>query len=399
VVERRSEVERHLEDMRQWYRRKLRELAIGKEDSAPITPASGVASAPQASTPLANDETEEVNRPRTILALTGDLEPGDRQLGELLRSLELVDADTLTALFVEARRQRRSLRQVLLAGNYLTLYQLALIEAGNLDGLVLGPTRVIDRVRATPREAVYRVFDPRHGQELLLRHLGEAEMADTVRPDEFRQRFGAAAAVAHPHIAATLEVLEIAGRPAVLQELIGGLRSNDWPALAAAPGVWYRLLAQAALGLHTAHQAGLVHGHLRPESVLLTGEGVVKLCGFGEPVWLWDPVAAEGDGSMPPVLGDDPAADLAALGAASLGWAAAVRRKGTKFKTLPEVLQTILHRLSPEAGEQRLMTAAALLETLDQAGSEVSPNAEAWDRLLHHVREHVPPETPLRKSA
>ena len=106
-----------------------------------------------------------------------------------------MDADALTALLTEARRQRRSLRQLLLAGNYLTLYQMALIEAGNLDGLVIGPVRVIDRLQAGPREAVYRVFDPRRNGDALLRWLAEAEMHDAVHPDEFRQRFGALAAL------------------------------------------------------------------------------------------------------------------------------------------------------------------------------------------------------------
>ena len=39
----------------------------------------------------------------------------------------------------------------LLSGGYLTLYQMALIEAGNLDGLALGPLRVIDRVLSERR--------------------------------------------------------------------------------------------------------------------------------------------------------------------------------------------------------------------------------------------------------
>ena len=73
----------------------------------------------------------------------------------------------------------------------------------------------------------------------LLRHLAESEMHDAVRPDEFRQRFAAAVAVKHEHVAATYEVLEVAGRPAVLQEWLAGVPSGDWPALAAAPGVWF----------------------------------------------------------------------------------------------------------------------------------------------------------------
>src|SRR5262249_17789984 len=144
----------------------------------------------------------------------------------------------------------------------------------------------IDRLRATPREAVYRVFDPRGNREALLRHLAEAEMFDAVRPDEFRQRFAAAAELQHPNLASTYEVLEINGRPAVLQEGLTGGPSSEWPGVAAAPGGWSRLLAQAALALYTAHSAGLIHGHLDAASFVLAGDGVLKLCGLGEPRWL-----------------------------------------------------------------------------------------------------------------
>ena len=118
-----------------------------------------------------NGEPALVPTGRDILSI-GPVDPGDRKLGQVLREALLVDADTLTALLAEARRQRRSLRQVLLASGAVTLYQLALIEAGNIAGLMLGPVRVIDRLRATPLEAVYRVFDPRRGTEAVLRHPG-----------------------------------------------------------------------------------------------------------------------------------------------------------------------------------------------------------------------------------
>jgi predicted nucleic acid-binding Zn-ribbon protein len=367
VAERRDEMDRHLSDMREWYRRKLRELA-------------GVETAKTTS------EEEDFSSPsfpsgeaRDILTLTGDIDAGDRQLGDLLRSLQLVDAETLTALLVEARRQRRSLRQLLLAGGYLTFYQIALIEAGNLDGLVLGPMRVIDRLRATPREVVYRVFDPHTNEEAVLRHLTEAEMHDAVHPNEFRRRFGQAAALRHPNLAATLEVLEIAGRPAALQECRNGLPSADWPALAAAPGVWYRLLSQAALGLHTAHQAGLIHGHLSAHALLLTPEGTLKIAGFGEPDWLAVPTVAYEQEAY--AVGD-----LLALGRLAAGWATLEGTAKRKPK-LPEALQSVLRRLTTEDAADRFPTAAALLEALDAAGATVPPNATAWERFLRQARE------------
>src|SRR5262249_5112159 len=115
---------------------------------------------------------------RDILSITEPVDTSDRELSELLTSLELIDRETLNALLIEARRQRRSLRQVLLASGVVTLYQLGLIEAGNVAGLMLGPVRVVDRLRVTAHEAVYRVFDPRRGKEALLRHLAEEDMLD-----------------------------------------------------------------------------------------------------------------------------------------------------------------------------------------------------------------------------
>jgi hypothetical protein len=379
--------------MREWYRRKLRELSGidnpdadgGRSDArAVVVPLP----APAAEMEGPQDGDGAV---QSILSLGGDTDSADRQLGQLLHSLELVDADTLAALLLEARRQRRSLRQLLLAGNYLTLYQMALIEAGNLDALVLGPVRVIDRLRATPHEAVYRVFDPRRNAEALLRHLAEDEMRDAVRPDEFRQRFAAAAAVRHVHVAATLEVLEIGGRPAVLQEWMTGLPSGDWPALAAAPGVWFRLLSQAALALHTAHAAGLPHGRLGPASFVCTAAGVLKLCGLGEPDWLARPASSVADAP--------PSDDLAALGRVASGWAAlASPRKGGKSGPLPNPLQAVLRRLLAESADERYTGAAALLEDLDRVSAAVPANAAAWERFVRAVREHAAPAA-LRQSA
>ena len=189
-------------------------------------------------------------------------------------------------------------------------------------------------------------------------------------------------------MAATLELLEIGGRPAVLQEWLAGLPGNDWPPLAAVPGVWYRLLLQAAQALHAAHETGLVHGHLQPSHFVLTADGVLKVCGFGEPAWL-----ASGQ------FTDDVTSDLAVLGAIAAEWCAAGRRKSAKGKPLPEPLQTVLDRLCAAQVENRYPSAAALLEELEKAAAALPANPEAWDRLLRHVRDNAMPLATLRQSA
>jgi chromosome segregation ATPase len=371
VVEKRAVMDGHLSDMREWYRRKLRELA-GIRESEDVTLVDELGPTPK----------------RDILSLTGDVDPIDQKLGDLMRSLGLVEPDTLTALLVQARRQRRTLRQVLLASGAVTLYQMALMEAGNLDGLMLGPVRVVDRLGVLPRETVYRVFDPRRGCDALLRHLAESDAQDALRPDEFRQRF-TKAVVSHPNIAAALEVLEIAGRPAVLQEWLTGLASTDWPPLAAVPGVWYRLLLQAAQALSAAHETGLVHGHLEAQHLVLTADGVLKVTGFGEPLWLTT-VAA---------FGADASADLLALGRLASAWCATGNRlRGTRTK-LPQPLQSILNRLLSEDAAKRPASAAVLLEDLEQATAAVPANPEAWDRLVRHIKDNAAPLATLRQSA
>ena len=403
VVQRRTVIEQHLADMREWYRKKLRELAESR--------GARNADAEAAFTGLRLAAIEDGEAMPLAAGTPGiaveELDPGDRQLGELLRSLQLVDGDTLATLWLEAGRQRRTLRQVLLASGAVTLYQLALIEAGNLDGLMLGRLRVIDRLRVTPREAVYRVLDPTRLRErshglFLLRHLSETESHDAVHPDEFRQRFAAARDAAHPNLAVVVEVLDIGGRPAALLEWPSGLFGGDWPPEAAHPGCWVRLATMAAAGIDAAHRAGLVHGRITADSFLLDAEGVLKVTGFEEPAWLR--LGAEPD-SEPTA-----AADLRAFGQTLFGWSQLARKqKGTRAKPFPAELSAIVRRLEAEvetpmadtvASDRPYESASELVTDLKQVARETAFSDDAWTKLLRHVADNASdaPAT-LRQSA
>ena len=116
VAERRGEMERHLIDMREWYRRKMRELA-GVDAPIDDVPGEGDVMPMPAASPGEEQEhpAGEETASRAVLTLADEVAPADRQLGEQLASLGLIDADTLQALWAEARRRRQSLRQLLLA--------------------------------------------------------------------------------------------------------------------------------------------------------------------------------------------------------------------------------------------------------------------------------------------
>jgi hypothetical protein len=185
-------------------------------------------------------------------------------------------------------------------------------------------------------------------------------------------------------------VLEITGRPAVLQERVNGLPSSDWPALVSVPGVCFRLLLQAAQALESIHAAGLVHGHLHENLVLLTPDGVVKICGLGEPAWLAEDEA---------VQTTDPASDLRNLGNIALKWCTPLGiRRGAKTKPPPDALVALVTRLA-STGKDGIAGALLLLTELDRIRNDIPANPEAWERLLRHVREHALPAAQLRQTA
>jgi chromosome segregation ATPase len=381
--EHRVAVESFRQQLQEW-QSKLAQMRQGEANAAP--PASVAAPAPPTEVQelvrrkLRDQAQESDYVPLSVVppatAAPPETSGGDGSLEQVLRKHALIDTDVLQTLLGESRRQRRSLRQLLLSGGHLTLYQLALIEAGNLEALALGPVQVIDKIPSTPREAVYRVFDPRHDSEAILRHLAESEMGDAVRPDEFRSRFAAAQSVEHGNVAAVREVLEIHGRPAALLEWVNGLPSGDWPGLAAAPGAWFRLVCQAALALHAAHEQGVAHGHLEAQAFVLTEDGTLKLMGLGEPLWLTNGTVSE----------ETPQGDLKALGTIVAGWAATPPGgKAVKAKPLPEELAKLIDRM--RNGE--FPSAKDLIEELDRVSVRVPASGTAWERLLKYVAEQT----------
>ena len=274
VLAQTKEVQRHLDDMRAWYRNKIKDL-------------SGTLSSSLTSGYFDNainrEEINQVHRPSSIIET---IEPPDKKLGDQLISLRLVESDTLLALMTEAKKSRKSLRQALLNGGYLTFYQMALIEAGNINGLMIDRFRVIDKLPSTSKEYVFHVFDPIKKSECILRHLSESELLDPYHPDEFRQRFNAAINFSHENVASTYEVLEIHGRPAVLIEFTQGINQSEWVAIQQKPDVWLNLVLQTISGLASIHGAGLVYGPIHQSSLIITREGCIKWIGVGCPSWL-----------------------------------------------------------------------------------------------------------------
>jgi TolB-like protein len=150
----------------------------------------------------------------------------------------------------------------------------------------LGHYKILDRIGAGPIGEVYRARDTRLGRTVAVI---EVAGAITDAPDR-RQRFFEAAratlVLSHPNIAALYEVDDDQGQLYLVREFlsgqtltteIGGRPMNPRRAL--------ELAVQIADALADAHAAGIVHGGLKPDNIVITPKGNAKVLDFGLATW------------------------------------------------------------------------------------------------------------------
>lgn len=152
----------------------------------------------------------------------------------------------------------------------------------------------------------WRAVDPRLDRPVVVTFLDGPAVADPERRRRFDRRARDAARVHHPNLLAIHDVGGVDEVPYLVTEAAPGRTLAERLAAGALPAMQVSEVSdQVASALRAAHQAGLVHGHLTPEQVWLTDDGVVKVAGLG----LEPPRLAAGPAARQP----DPREDLAAL--------------------------------------------------------------------------------------
>lgn len=142
---------------------------------------------------------------------------------------------------------------------------------------------------------VYRAWDTKLERAVALKILPPRLVADPSRLERFAREAKSASALAHPNIVTIYEIgeAEVAGRsdepsaaPSKLHyiamELVDGSTLRD---LVGDEKVTLKTLlgylGQAADGVARAHQAGVVHRDLKPDNIMVTRDGFVKILDFG----------------------------------------------------------------------------------------------------------------------
>lgn len=131
--------------------------------------------------------------------------------------------------------------------------------------------------------SVFRAHDRLLDRKVALKVLHEQYTADDDYVERFRREARAVAALSHPNIVTVIDRGEHEGRQFIVFEYVDGdnLKQLIERRGAAPVTTALELGIQIARGLSFAHQQGLVHRDVKPQNVLLNGNGEAKVTDFG----------------------------------------------------------------------------------------------------------------------
>lgn len=161
----------------------------------------------------------------------------------------------------------------------------AAMDTGDaLIGRRLGPYRIESLIGRGGMGVVYRGLDTRLRRPVAVKALPPAFTHDRQLRERLRREAMAAAALSHPGIATVFALEEFDGQLYLVCEYVPGLALA---AMTAARGGTIPIdevlpiAVNVARALGAAHAGGVVHRDLKPDNVILTPDGGVKVVDFG----------------------------------------------------------------------------------------------------------------------
>ncbi|MGB6475769.1 MAG: protein kinase [Candidatus Sulfotelmatobacter sp.] len=168
----------------------------------------------------------------------------------------------------------------------------------DLTGTTLGRLRVVARLGAGGMGEVWRAEDPKLRRTVAIKRVsisgsgGPGEAARLLREG---QRLSA---LNHPNIASVYDVLEQDNEIFLVMEYVEGQTLRQRLSQPININQFFDIAIQCADALTAAHERGILHSDIKPENVMLTESGQVKLVDFGVARRLAALGASDGAGTL-----------------------------------------------------------------------------------------------------
>jgi serine/threonine protein kinase len=145
---------------------------------------------------------------------------------------------------------------------------------------------ILDRMGEGGIGEVFRARDTKVGRTVALKLIAPAIAADPARLRRLLDDATAAAALSHPNIATLWDMGEAEGFHYLAYEFAAGRRLRDETGGGAMnPRRALDLAVQIADGVADGHSHDVLHGDLRPDTIVVTTKGSAKILDFGMAPW------------------------------------------------------------------------------------------------------------------
>lgn len=146
----------------------------------------------------------------------------------------------------------------------------------------LGPYEILSHLGAGGMGEIYLARDSRLRREIAVKVLPAASAGDPDRLRRLEHEARSASSLNHPNIITIYDVGTEGGRAFIAMELVRGvtlaerLRQGPLPETTIVD-----IATQIGRGLGRAHRSGILHRDLKPDNIMVDGDGLVKILDFG----------------------------------------------------------------------------------------------------------------------
>jgi len=142
---------------------------------------------------------------------------------------------------------------------------------------------IISRIGSGGMADVYKAKDHKLNRFVAVKVLKNEFRDDKVFISKFRTEAQSAAGLAHPNIVNVYDVGEDHGVYFIVMELVEGITLKEYIEKKGRLGVREAtsIAVQVSMGLETAHNKGIIHRDVKPQNIIISTDGKVKVTDFG----------------------------------------------------------------------------------------------------------------------